>query len=141
VFPASRYEQLGLKFVLYAAEVLFNKGLALIYHGRSEEGMKYLKRAQGVKAIPEHDVIDEAIQYQGDQFTVFSIVRFLRYLLRKMAIHTHTTFVAIARWSCLSTFCKQTKKCPSEELSRPGSGCFPYHVGFRLIVVLETCRC
>jgi hypothetical protein len=31
------YEQLGLKFRLYSCEVLFNRGLSLIYMGREEE--------------------------------------------------------------------------------------------------------
>ena len=88
---ASRYEQLGLTFVLYAAEVMFNKGLTLIYLGRSEEGMGHLRRAYDLKSVPEHEVIHEAIQYQGDQFTVFSVVRFFR-VVTVIAIHTHTHF-------------------------------------------------
>ena len=51
--------------------------------------MRFLKKAQAAKAIPEHEVIDEAIQYQGDQFTVFSIVSFIP---RKTCYYLHTGF-------------------------------------------------
>ena len=33
------YTQLGLAFTLFSAEVLFNKGLSLIYMGQVDEGM------------------------------------------------------------------------------------------------------
>ena len=71
---SSRYEQLGLKFVLYSAEVIFNKGLSQIYLGRLQEGMTILQEAKAAKSTVEHDVIDEAIEHQGAQYTVFSIV-------------------------------------------------------------------
>jgi hypothetical protein len=70
----SRYQQLGLKFILFAAEILFNKGLSQIYQGRAEQGMADLLAAQSIKATEEHDVIDEAIQNRGEGYTVFSIV-------------------------------------------------------------------
>ena len=69
------YEQIGLKFKLYSAEVLFNKGLSLIYLGREEAGMADLAEASADKVIEEHGVIDEAIQDRGEGYTVFSIVR------------------------------------------------------------------
>jgi neutrophil factor 2 len=68
-----RYQQLGLKFILFAAEILFNKGLSQIYQGRAEQGMADLLAAQSIKATEEHDVIDEAIQNRGEGYTVFSI--------------------------------------------------------------------
>jgi hypothetical protein len=70
----SNYEQLGLKFKLYAAEVLFNKGLSLIYMGNTEEGIEDMRAAQRDKQTVEHNVIDDAIRDQGEGYTVFSIV-------------------------------------------------------------------
>lgn len=71
----SNYEQLGLKFKLYSAEVLFNKGLAQIYLGNYDAGMADLEEASADKVTIEHGVIDEAIQDRGQGYTVFSIVR------------------------------------------------------------------
>jgi hypothetical protein len=71
----SNYEQLGLKFLLYSAEILFNKGLSLLYLGRTEEGMADLEEARREKATEEHNVIDDAINDRGEGYTVFSIVR------------------------------------------------------------------
>ncbi|KAJ1301007.1 hypothetical protein OPQ81_003430 [Rhizoctonia solani] len=55
---AINYEQIGLKFRLYTAEILFNRGLCLL---------------NLEKSTPEHDVIDDAIREQGEGYTVFSI--------------------------------------------------------------------
>lgn len=68
------YEQLGLKFRLFSAEVLFNKGLSLIYLGRTQEGLADMQEARKDKATDEHNVIDDAIQDRGEGYTVFSIV-------------------------------------------------------------------
>jgi len=68
-----KYEQLGLKFNLYSAEVLFNRGLSQIYLNRSSEGMADLEAARKEKVTPEHDVIDDALRDQGEGYTVFSI--------------------------------------------------------------------
>ncbi|KAJ6593589.1 NADPH oxidase regulator NoxR [Mycena capillaripes] len=70
---AINYEQLGLKFRLFSAEVLFNQGLSLIYMGRMEEGLADMEEAKRVKATDEHNVIDDAIQDRGEGYTVFSI--------------------------------------------------------------------
>ncbi|ELU42105.1 NADPH oxidase regulator NoxR [Rhizoctonia solani AG-1 IA] len=70
---AINYEQLGLKFRLYSAEVLFNKGLCFIYMGRLDNGLQEMREAQRVKVTEEHGVIDDAIQDQGEGYTVFSI--------------------------------------------------------------------
>ena len=80
VSPCSNYEQIGLKFLLYSAEVLFNKGLSLIYLGRTQEGIAVMEEARQERATEEHNVIEDAIQDQGEGYTVFSIVRmsFLR---------------------------------------------------------------
>ncbi|TRM69182.1 PB1 domain-containing protein [Schizophyllum amplum] len=67
------YEQLGLKFKLYSAEVLFNKGLSMIYMGRVQEGLAIMQDARKDKATDEHNVIDDAIADQGQGYTVFSI--------------------------------------------------------------------
>lgn len=70
---AINYEQLGLKFKLYSAEVLFNKGLTQIYLGREGEGIHDMEDAAQEKATAEHNVIDEAIRDRGEGYTVFSI--------------------------------------------------------------------
>ncbi|KZV61081.1 hypothetical protein PENSPDRAFT_759646 [Peniophora sp. CONT] len=67
------YTQLGLAFTLFSAEVLFNKGLSLIYMGQVDEGMLELQDAAAAKATEEHNVIDEAIRDRGEGYTVFSI--------------------------------------------------------------------
>ncbi|THU89357.1 hypothetical protein K435DRAFT_678103 [Dendrothele bispora CBS 962.96] len=70
---AINYEQLGLKFRLFSAEVLFNKGLSQIYLGRMEEGLQDMQEAKREKATDEHNVIDDAIADRGEGYTVFSI--------------------------------------------------------------------
>ncbi|KIK68996.1 hypothetical protein GYMLUDRAFT_1001610 [Collybiopsis luxurians FD-317 M1] len=70
---AINYEQLGLKFRLFSAEVLFNKGLSQIYMGRVEEGLVDMQEAKKDKATDEHNVIDDAIADRGEGYTVFSI--------------------------------------------------------------------
>ncbi|KDQ55044.1 hypothetical protein JAAARDRAFT_134290 [Jaapia argillacea MUCL 33604] len=70
---AINYEQIGLKFKLYSAEVLFNKGLSLIYMGRLQEGLADMEEARKEKATQEHSVIDDAIADRGEGYTVFSI--------------------------------------------------------------------
>lgn len=68
------YEQLGLKFKLYSAEVLFNKALSHIYMGDTAGGLAEMEAARQEKATDEHNVIDDAIADQGEGYTVFSIV-------------------------------------------------------------------
>lgn len=67
------YEQLGLKFKLWSAEVLYNRGLCMIYMNQLDNGMRDLQAAKREKQVPDHDVIDDAIAAQGRQFTVFSL--------------------------------------------------------------------
>ncbi|CAL1711161.1 unnamed protein product [Somion occarium] len=67
------YEQLGLKFKLFSAEVLFNKGLAQIYMGRLQEGLMDMEEGRKEKVTDEHNVIDDAMAERGDGYTVFSI--------------------------------------------------------------------
>ena len=81
----SNYEQIGLKFLLYSAEILFNKGLCLVYLTRTEEGLAVMEEARQEKATEEHNVIDDAIQDKGEGYTVFSIVRALPPCLRTLA--------------------------------------------------------
>ena len=68
------YEQLGLNFRLFSAEVLFNKGLSLVYMRRLQEGLADMEEGRREKATPEHDVIDDAIRERAEGYTVFSIV-------------------------------------------------------------------
>lgn len=74
-FLDSDYDQLGLKFKLWSAEVLFNKGLCQIYLGNPEMGLVDLTAATKEKQTDEHSVIDDAIADRGENYTVFSIVR------------------------------------------------------------------
>lgn len=67
------YEQLGLKFKLFSCEVLFNRGLCYIYLQQKDAGLQDLIFAAREKAVPDHDVIDEAIKEQAEGYTVFSI--------------------------------------------------------------------
>lgn len=70
---AINYEQLGLKFRLFSAEVLYNKGLSLIYMGRVQDGLQDMQEASRDKAIDDHKVIDEAIRDRGEGYMVFSV--------------------------------------------------------------------
>lgn len=67
------YEQLGLKFRLYSAEVLFNRGLCMVSMGQIDKGLQMMQEARREKATDEHNVIDEALADQGQGYTVFSI--------------------------------------------------------------------
>jgi len=67
------YQQLGLRFNLFHAEVLFNKGLTLIYMGKSQDGLADLEEALKWKSTDEHSVIDDAIMARGQGYTMFSI--------------------------------------------------------------------
>jgi neutrophil factor 2 len=42
--------------------------------GDPASGMQDLSEAVRNKAIPEHDVVDDAIRDRGEEYTVFSIV-------------------------------------------------------------------
>ncbi|KAF9049922.1 NADPH oxidase regulator NoxR [Panaeolus papilionaceus] len=70
---AINYEQLGLKFRLFSAEVHFNIGLSKIYMGDVAAGLQDMEEARRDKATDEHSVIDDAIKDRGDGYTVFSI--------------------------------------------------------------------
>jgi neutrophil factor 2 len=73
LLTCSNYEQLGLTFRLFSAEIYFNIGLTKIYIGQIESGMADLLEAQKEKQVPEHEVIDDAIRDTGRDYTVFSI--------------------------------------------------------------------
>lgn len=70
---AINYEQIGLKFKLFSAEVLFNKGLSHIYLGYPTEGLAEMEDARNQKVTDEHNVIDDATRDRGERYTVFSI--------------------------------------------------------------------
>ncbi|KAJ7751744.1 hypothetical protein DFH07DRAFT_825993 [Mycena maculata] len=67
------YEQLGLKFRLFASEVLFNLGLSRIRMERMDKGLEYLEKARLLTMIEDHDVIEDVIRQKGEGYTVFSI--------------------------------------------------------------------
>jgi hypothetical protein len=111
----SNYEQLGLKFNLFSAEVLFNRGLCLIYMGRLNEGLAEMEEARKVKVTEEHGVIDEAIQDKGQGYTVFSIVSHLP------SPPGNSTDRLAACWCVIPSFGEQDKECETEGLY--GQGC------------------
>ena len=69
------YEQLGLKFKLSSAQVLFNRGLTQIYMSNMDESIADIEDAWHEKATEEHGVVDDTIQDRGEGYTVFSLVR------------------------------------------------------------------
>ncbi|KAJ7912301.1 hypothetical protein B0H13DRAFT_2191176 [Mycena leptocephala] len=73
------YEQIGLKFKLFPAEVLFNQGLCLIRLEQMDKGLADLKAARELKATKDHDIVDDAIRRRGHGYTVFSIPRGICY--------------------------------------------------------------
>lgn len=73
------YEQIGLKFKLYSAEVLFNQALCLLRLGRTFEGIADLVKAREEKATRDHEIIGSAIRARGEGYTVFSIPRGICY--------------------------------------------------------------
>ncbi|KAG9002436.1 hypothetical protein FRB94_003955 [Tulasnella sp. JGI-2019a] len=70
---AINYEQLGLKYQLHAAAVLFNQGITMINLCDVDRGMQILREAQALKAQDDHDVIADAIQDRGEGYSVFCI--------------------------------------------------------------------
>lgn len=55
-----------------------HRGLCYMYLGDESSGMQDMVEAQRLKAIPEHNVIDDAIRDRGEEYTVFSIVSHFR---------------------------------------------------------------
>ena len=109
------YEQIGLKFRLFSAEVLFNKGLAQIYMGRAQEGLADMEEAKREKATDEHNVIDDAIQDRGEGYTVFSIVS---------PVDCMKPFLltpSLASWDTLSSLREETQEFDAKRLF--GKGC------------------
>jgi tetratricopeptide (TPR) repeat protein len=60
------YDQLGLKFKLHSCEALFNRGLCYVYLQQRSAGLQDMFYASKEKAVPDHDVIDEAIREQAE---------------------------------------------------------------------------
>jgi hypothetical protein len=56
------YTQLGMTFQLYAAEVLYNRALCKTRLNDPNGARQDLATAQGLKSLPEHDRIDEAMR-------------------------------------------------------------------------------
>lgn len=71
--PCCSYEQIGLNFKLYAAEILFNEGLAYLGMHQADQGMQLLDRARREKQVDEHEVFEEACDNYGRNCSVFSI--------------------------------------------------------------------
>jgi hypothetical protein len=70
----SDYEQIGLSFKLYPAEVLFNRGLCLVCLDQVDKGLADLEAARKLRATKDHEIIGDAIRMRGRGYTVFSIV-------------------------------------------------------------------
>jgi len=75
------YNQIGLKFKLYSAEVLYNQGLAYLQLNQVDQGMRFLHQALEGRQIADHNVIDEAIANYGRGFTVFAVPSGIRRLV------------------------------------------------------------
>ena len=88
--PIRDYEQLGLKFRLYSAEVLFNRGLCMVNTGQMDKGLQMMQEARREKATEEHNVIDEALADQGQGYTVFSIVSAPSYAADRESLYLHS---------------------------------------------------
>ena len=126
------YEQLGLKFKLYAAEVLFNKGLSMIYLGNLEEGLAVMREAQIHKVTAEHNVIDDAIAERGDGYTVFSIVRHA-----SLRVHDAYLTILVAYWRPLSSLRDEAQEHEDERLH--GQSCtYLTCLGEPYLTVLST---
>ena len=74
------YEQLGLKYKLYACEALFNRGLCYVYLQATETGLQDMTHAAQEKAVDDHAVIDEAIKDRAEvnqhlTLTIFQLTR------------------------------------------------------------------
>ncbi|BFZ54192.1 hypothetical protein PYCC9005_001225 [Savitreella phatthalungensis] len=68
------YTQLGLSFKLFLCEILFNRALCLTELGRAEEAMTSLIDAATCRHLPEHGIIQEAIEAgTAADLMVFSI--------------------------------------------------------------------
>ncbi|KAM0793294.1 hypothetical protein ACM66B_000754 [Microbotryomycetes sp. NB124-2] len=67
------YEQLGLKFRLFACEVLFNRALASMKLGLFDEASVDMKAALARKAAPHHSVIDNALRDIASRHDLFVV--------------------------------------------------------------------
>ncbi|KAJ7144636.1 hypothetical protein C8R44DRAFT_760171 [Mycena epipterygia] len=93
------YEQIGLAFKLFSAEVLFNQALCLIRLGQMKEGLADMELAREVKATEDHEVIDDAIRDRGEGYTVFSLAVGICYRPseKKLANAAHKDYMGEAR--------------------------------------------
>jgi tetratricopeptide (TPR) repeat protein len=109
------YEQLGLKFKLYSCEVLFNRGLCYIYLQQKDAGMQDLSFAAKEKVVPDHDVIDEAINEAAEVSLICmqDSVWLLMYLGLHRLLHP-------SRY-CLPSQRSQGQELENERLPRQGS--------------------
>lgn len=126
-FSRSNYEQIGLKFKLFSAEILFNKGLTQLNLGHTEQGLADMREASRQMATDEHGVIGEAIRDRGEGYTVFSIVRSLVFVA--FVIQYFNRF-HLAHRCALSSGGKQDQELQEQRLSR--KGCRFLHVLLRI---------
>ncbi|KAI9188932.1 hypothetical protein H9P43_000354 [Blastocladiella emersonii ATCC 22665] len=73
------YTQLGLEYKLYACEVMYNRALVLFQLGDEGAALQLLAQAAKAKHIPDHDIINEAMQYRGDGCQLFQVPANLLY--------------------------------------------------------------
>ncbi|KAI8072519.1 hypothetical protein BC940DRAFT_251988, partial [Gongronella butleri] len=67
------YGQLGLDFMLYACEVLYNRGVCHLYLRNEIGGMMDFFEAQQLKINRQHDLIDDAIQTRSKKMGIYSV--------------------------------------------------------------------
>ncbi|ORX54606.1 hypothetical protein DM01DRAFT_1305276 [Hesseltinella vesiculosa] len=67
------YRQLGLQFVLYACEILYNRGVCLLYMDNEMEGVIDFFEAQRLKVHRQHITIDLAVQTRSQKLGIYSV--------------------------------------------------------------------
>ncbi|KAI8338869.1 hypothetical protein BC941DRAFT_469048 [Chlamydoabsidia padenii] len=78
------YQQLGLDFILYACEILYNRAICRLDLGNHQGGMDDLNTARQLKMNHQHDIINRVIKNSDNfPFGVFSIPPGVIYRLTK----------------------------------------------------------
>lgn len=70
----SDYDEQGLRYKLYAAEILFNKGVLLLQLGRQSDGLACLGKAVLKKVLPSHHTMHETLAYPDRKYDLYKLV-------------------------------------------------------------------
>ncbi|KAF9026722.1 hypothetical protein BDZ89DRAFT_1067387 [Hymenopellis radicata] len=63
----------GLRYKLYAAEILFNKGVVLLELGRRSDGLACLGKAVLKKVLPSHHKMHETLAYPDKKYDLYKV--------------------------------------------------------------------